>query len=537
MRREVRWGLFTAVLLVAVVGLAASSATAGGDDSPSTEAIVADTHIHACAETAPPDHDDPDGDSDEVIGWVEGYWYNEPLDINESDGLNESDVESLAARTAAQVEALRCLPFEEMPDIEFLTRDEYSESVQESLDEVSDAEWQWEQARLAKQLYAGQDADPFDVWLEFQTGFPAAFYNFEDEFMGFIVDEPGDIDIDQVTLAHELQHALQDQHFDLGEMIDVEYSDQSMAARAIAEGDAVLVDGKYEQRCEDDEWVEECIIPMPPPAEDPEHWGLVLDMLAAYHTPLVAQTHEDTGWDEVDLIFEDPPNTMKEVIDPDLYGEFEPVEISVPDLSNDEWDRIVDEDGEPIRDRIGQHGLTAMLLAPAYETDGEVQAVDIDQFLTEHIGGDVSYDIPETAGWQNDYLYAYENEAGETGSVWKIAWSDTDQAEVFADSYESAILGMGGEAVAEDERIYDLDQLDGYDLAIEVMIEDDRVWIVSAPDVDDLDEVHGEEMTPTPTPTPTVTPDDDGIPGVGLVGVIAAFGLLSYALVRRRRAG
>lgn len=534
MRREARWILLGAVLLVAVVGLAAASATAGGEQSPSTDAIVADAHIHECAATPPADHADPDGDTDEVIGWVEGYWYNESLDIDADDGLNESDVESLAARTAAQVEALRCLTFEEMPDIQFLTRDEHSERIEEALEDVTDAEWQWEQARLAKKLYAGQDTDPFEVHLEFRTGFPAAFYNFEDEFMGFIVEEPGDIEIDQVTLAHELQHALQDQHFDLGGLLDVDYSDQSMAGRAIAEGDAVLLDGMYEQRCDEGEWVDECIIPLPDPADDPEHWGMVLEMLAAYHTPLIAQTHEDAGWDAVDAIFEDPPNSMKEVIDPELYGEFEPVAIEVPDLSNDEWDRIVDEDGEAIADRIGQHGVAAMLLAPVYETGGEVEPVNIDRFLTEHIGGDVSYGIPEVSGWQNDYLYAYENDAGETGSVWKIAWENANQAETFADSYETAILGLGGESLAEDERLYSLDPLEGYDLAIEVTIEDDRVWIVSAPDQGDLDAVHGEAVTPTPTPTPTPV-DDDGIPGVGIVGVVMAFVVLSYALARRRR--
>ena len=528
--------VFAAVLFIAVVGVAAASAAAGGDESVDAADQLGDAHIEPCAATPPDDRSDPDGETADVIGWVEGYWYDEPLELDASDGLTEEEVESLAARTAARVEALRCLTFDELPDIEFMTREEYRATVEESLEGVSDADWQWERARLAKMLYAGQDDDPFDVHLSVRTGFPAAFYNFQDEFMGFIIEEPGEIEINQVTLAHELQHALQDQHFDLDAMINVETSDGSMAGRAIAEGDAVLLDSTYEDRCGTDAWVDECIIPSSPPAEEPAYWGLVIDMLAAYNSPLVAETHEAEGWGGVDQLLDEPPASMTEVLNPELLGSFKLADIEVPDRSSADWDRIVDDDGEPIKDRIGQHGLTAMLVAPSYETGGVVQAADINLFLTGHAGGDLTYVLPETEGWQNDYLYAYANDAGETGAVWKIAWSDGEHAETFADAYEAAILGMGGEALEDADRTYSLDPMEGYELAIEVMVEDDRVWIVSAPSVDALDEVHGEEPVQTPTPTPTPTPDADGIPGPAIAGTLFAIGALAgYLLLRTRR--
>ena len=49
----------------------------------------------------------------------------------------------------------------------------------------------------------------------------------------------------RVTLAHELTHALQDQHFDLSPIGDAASADESGAARAVVEGDAVAVEHAY----------------------------------------------------------------------------------------------------------------------------------------------------------------------------------------------------------------------------------------------------------------------------------------------------
>lgn len=547
------------VLLAAVVGLAIigmGMATVAADDpaSPVQDGWLADAHVEACAETPPDDHADPDGTTSDVVGWVDGYWYNEPIDIDADDGLTEDEVAKLAARTAARVEALRCLTFDELPEMEFMTRDEYAAEVEERLQAVDDDHWQFEEARLMTQLYAGQDTDAFDVYLEVQSAFPAAFYNYEDEFMGFIVDEPGEIEINQVTLAHELLHALQDQHFDLGGLIDAETSDESMAGRALAEGDAVLLDSMYEERCDDDEWVDQCIIPPAVSPSPPTYWGLVLDMLAAYNTPLVAETYEENGWPGVDAIFDEPPESMVEMMDPEVYGTFDVPDIDVPDASDDEWSRITI-NGEDAVDRVGQHGLTAMLVAPSFETQGQVQIVNLAQFQQAHAGGSFNYDVTATSGWQADNLYAYERSDGTVASVWKLAWDDASAAEFFADAYESLLLYQGASSVDGFENVYELDE-GGFDNAVAIEVTGDRVWIVTAPAVDELEAVHADvtlvespDPTPTPPPTPTSTPTPeptpsptpevtptpapDGIPGPGILGVAVAIAGLTGYLYRR----
>ncbi len=50
----------------------------------------------------------------------------------------------------------------------------------------------------------------------------------------------------RVTLAHELTHALQDQHFDLTKLLDTSDSERETAVRSVVEGDAVSVENAYE---------------------------------------------------------------------------------------------------------------------------------------------------------------------------------------------------------------------------------------------------------------------------------------------------
>jgi hypothetical protein len=69
-----------------------------------------------------------------------------------------------------------------------------------------------------------------------------AYYSFEEEMVFVKGDEltPGV----RVTLAHELTHVLQDQHFDLGRLADPDFAERE-GLRAMAEGDAGRIDDVY----------------------------------------------------------------------------------------------------------------------------------------------------------------------------------------------------------------------------------------------------------------------------------------------------
>ncbi len=520
---------------------------------------LASAHVDTCAATPPADHADPPGGTSETIGWVDGYWYSEALDI-EGPAIDEDELEALVARTAARVEALRCLTFDEVPPTELLTREEYGTSVEAFFTNLSTDEWRFDDARLATLLIAGQAVDAKELRIEAQTAFPAAFYDTEEQYMGFITDDPSTIEINQVTLAHELLHALQDQHFDLRQIFDEPTNDRFISSLAVVEGDAVLVDSQYEANC-DGAWSDACILTQPSAPGEIPSYALVLNQLAAYNMPLVEAVYDEDGWDGVNALLDEMPDSTIETLYPEQYGSFQPVSLTVADESGSAWERIAYEGptGEEITyDVIGQHGLTAILVAPSFETQGNFNIVNPFDFQP-HVGGDFNYDVPETSGWEGDKLYAYANDAGDNASVWKLAWSDSDEAETFADAYTELIEYRGGSLADGYENVYTFDQSDEYEMAVAIERAGDRLLIVTAPTVDALTEVHAgitlldaDDVDPTPTPideTPTHTPDadrpsptplphdtptpsPDGIPGFGVV--ITVIIVLAVTLLAHR---
>ena len=534
-----------------------------GSPVASSVDVVEEDIVHECAATPPDDFSDPEAaDNEDVVGWVDGYWYNEPLEIDTEDGLTEEELEKLSARTAARFEAMRCLSLKEMPTVEVLTRDEYREELEGLYEGVDDETRMYDNAKLATTLKVGQDEDSVDVRQEGQAVTVGGFYNFQEERIVVIADDPDDLPIDEAVLAHELGHAIQDQHFDLGGY-DRNTTDLDKAKLGVIEGDVHLIEHEYEHHCREDNWNEPCIIDDgndggDGEAAEPPNWGIYFKSFQPYSDgpAFVEHVYEEGGWEAVDALYDDMPRNSTTVIYPELYGEFEPEELTVEDESNEDWERLDPED-RPAYDVIGQAGITAAFMAPTYETEAQVNILDPNDILNTVGFGQIdefnplNYDHPETDGWQGDRMYVYHDDDDRTGTVWKTAWEDPEEAEQFADAYGELIDYRGGEPVEGYEGVYIFEEDSEFDQALSVQIEGDRVWIVTAPSVEELDAIHdgaAVETTPTPTPagtptptpdpqagdgTPTSTSDDVIVPGFGIVAALAA--LLMATLARRRQ--
>ena len=61
----------------------------------------------------------------DAIGWENGYWYDDPVDVTTSDGLNESELSAVTARTMARIEHIRDREFESTVPVEVISRAEY----------------------------------------------------------------------------------------------------------------------------------------------------------------------------------------------------------------------------------------------------------------------------------------------------------------------------------------------------------------------------------------------------------------------------
>ena len=170
-----------------------------------------------------------------------------PAEEPEEDA-DEDDVLDTLDTIAAQVAALRGLEPEKDIETELVGPDELEDIL---TDRDRDAEAIERLAASARVLTALRHLEPdaeLDIIIdELQSATVVGLYDPHDEVAYVSSDEaplgPGAA----TTAAHELVHALQDQHFDLTRLDDipVDQPDAAMAFLSVVEGDAVLLEEEW----------------------------------------------------------------------------------------------------------------------------------------------------------------------------------------------------------------------------------------------------------------------------------------------------
>ena len=400
----------------------------------------------------------PDGD----LGVVDGIAYDDDLSISVENGLNQTELDLLAARSMARIEVIRGLEFEETVDIELMTREEYREHRSSGSDENRT---QWENQVWEAKFIVGQDRD---VTEELDRTFGDAvqgFYSPRDERV-VIVTDGENAAVSKHTLVHELVHVLQDQRFGLEAPPD--RLDPAMARNGVIEGEAELIPELYFERC-GAEW--SCL---EPPARtggqsdvDP---GIILLLIQPYQQgPEFVQSIKDQGgWEQVDALHDEYPVSTAQIIDPEKYPDVRPVNVSVEDRSTDEWARL---DHEPVAETVGEAAIYVMFW--------HNRVITVDDFY--------EYSHPSSSGWTGDELVPYTNDEGESGYVWALEWESADDAEQFADTYRELLAEHG--ALERGQRSYVIP--DGpFAGAFDVHHDGTTVRIVKGPTLGALAEIH-----------------------------------------------
>ncbi|SFB67316.1 hypothetical protein SAMN05444422_10123 [Halobiforma haloterrestris] len=434
----------------------------------------------------------------DTVGYVEGYWYDDdlPVDDRANATLEDDELEAVVYRSMARVETLRERPFEEEVDVEVIGREEYRERddifVNLSVDEQLHASVTYEATFLVDR--------ETDANAEIETLYGGSVNGYYDPGTGQIVvvsDTPETPELDEVVLGHELHHALQDQHFDLTSL-ERETIDQDNAKNGLVEGAAVWIDTEYADRC-GEEW--DCVLPAGSQSGSTDlNWGLYLTIYQPYDDgpDYVDYLLEQDGWAAVDEAYDDPPASSSEVIRPG--EEREPADVAVPDRSGDGWTQF-EIDGERADETVGEAGMVAMFAAGAFEA-GQPAVIDRDEFLSAEVGYD--YDQPYTDGWAGDELVTYvaadasvddpdrtEEALEDTGFVWRTEWLSERDAAAFADGYLELLEFYGAEPVEDRKDTYVVEDEDGYPGAyyLERGPDGETVTVVRAPTVEDLPEI------------------------------------------------
>jgi len=326
---------------------------------------------------------------------------------------------------AAFVEDERGLDFDHPVYVDFLTAAEYTAETTSEDEEVLPDE-RSELDRYAGELralgVASGEVDLVEALNQVSDGGTLAFYDPVSERVRVRGTEMT-VGL-EVTLVHELTHALQDQHFDLERLQDAGLDDgASTAFRGLAEGDALRVEDAYteeeltesERTAYDEEYAEELADSEEATGDVPEFMNATYGAPYALGQPFVTMLLNQDGNDEVDRAFGDPPSTEEHLFDPASFLAEE--RSGSVELGFAEDEEVLDE---------GPFGATSWYL-----------------FLAERIDPKVAFEA--ALGWNGDAFGAVERNGA---TCVRIAF-DGDQAsddDEMTSAMQAWVEAMPGEA-------------------------------------------------------------------------------------------
>jgi hypothetical protein len=414
---ETRHALLTLILAVILVVSPMTVMSSSGRPSSHTASIAPISPSQMAASTASDDIAQrvPSDPAKDTIGWESGYWYNESIDIDQTDGLSKSELDVFLARSMARVEHIRHLEFTEQVTVEFVRREELNPPRNDTYG-LSTSKQLWE----ALFIY-GEQTNTSRAVKRAQRSVVLGYAAEEGSDHIVVVDpSPQKPTLNGRTLIHELAHMLQDQRFNLSRPRYQRHTlDGEFAKDGLIEGAASYITAQYRTKCKG-KW--ECVtVPFDGSS------GSRSAPLRFYHLTYFAYSTGETyaralieqnGWEAVTAAHNDPPVSTEQVIHPARNDQ--PIPISFTDTARNGWERV---DTRP-------------------ETMGEVGISTLFWRRSNSSAGRYDYVTRPSVGWGNDKLYAYAK--GDThGYVWKTVWDTKRDARQFKESYIAVLKAEG----------------------------------------------------------------------------------------------
>lgn len=272
-----------------------------------------------------------------------------------------AEVPADVTEVESQVEQVRQLEFLEPVAVQPVSADEIAAKLEEAFDETYPKEF-YDRRTVAWQTVGvmPRDVTIRDALLAFQTGQVIGFYNPVDGELVYRAD--GDLGLfERVTLAHELTHAIDDQHFDLSRIdrIAAECRDEALQATLGAvEGSAQFFSTRllFEFPPQDGDFSglgDGGGLPegVPPFMVDLQLWPYTAGQ--AFVSDLEARG----GIPEIDDALRRFPATTEQILHPDRFPSDTPSRVDVPDLTEELGPRWGDLDVM----QVGEAWLAAML--------------------------------------------------------------------------------------------------------------------------------------------------------------------------------
>ncbi len=426
------------------------------------------------------------------IGRHNGYTADTSLAINPEDGYNESELNAAVSRAIARVETVRGVDLTDDVPVRIQSRESFQDTHQNAT--TTESFRRFDNAKFEALFLIGEDDDSLEVQRESRGSSVLGYYSYENQSIVIVSDSSTPTLDGEATLAHELTHALQDKRFNLSSY-QKRTRDEYNAVNGLIEGEANVVQRQYMDRC-GTEW--DCL----PSAsggdagDGPTNWGVHLLNYFPYGEgqALVADVYEREGWDGVDRLYENPPQSAEQVINPSALETDPPTAVTIEDRPTAGWQRVTLDPDARGGDRpdyavMGQSALTAMFAQTGFDSYNNSAVATRNDIITRANGQTrLNYNLPMTNGWDGDRLHVYEKN-GQTGYVWKLVWDDQKNATQFVESYERLLSHWGGSSVAPNTWVID----DGpFADAVSIRTDGSTVVIVNGPSQADLTEIRPE---------------------------------------------
>jgi hypothetical protein len=236
--------------------------------------------------------------------------------------------------------------------------------------------------------------------------------------------------IGEMLLAHELTHALQDQHFGLEKSLDAvkNNDDRELALKAVAEGDAMIagyayVSGRMDTVVADalaDDLKDLQQVFLAQTKNAPEGLSIPLVFQYSQGTRFVAEAYRRGGWNAVNKLYANPPQSTHQVIHPTYYFDRpeKPVQISM----------------------AGYEKVMPGWIKADQDTYGELLL----RIILERNLGKRATDVALSAQWAGDQMLILKQGRGVT-VLWMIAFGDPYNASHFAVVYETILDRLLGD--------------------------------------------------------------------------------------------
>lgn len=353
----------------------------------------------------------------------------------------EAALRNVITRIQAEVESIRGIKATEPITLTLYTQAELRANFETLfLDELDEETSRRDTIELAAFDFIDLDFDLYNALLDLYSNSVLGFYDPDTKELVVVSDDGELTPLEQLTLAHEIEHALQDQQFGLS--FDETDSEASFAQRSLAEGEATLIQtlyisGGFFSDADMGILIEE--INNPAPIDDVGLPELILRQQAFPYdsgAAFVNSLYESGGFAAINQAWLTPPVSTEQIMHPERYLVDPPIAVSLPaytDTLGADWHYISE-------NTLGEFSMQL--------------------FLEQQISAE-NAQIAST-GWGGDRYAVYWNEAEQATAlvlltVWDQPGDDLQFARAFFD-YANAKYSRAPQSQPDGARCWQTDE-------------------------------------------------------------------------------